>query len=85
MGPIEEITDDEEDIKLDWYILKVQSNRERTSAVALQRKVAIEGLDNIFGQIVVPTEKVTEFKKRKEKGSRAKDLARLHRSRNACL
>ncbi|MEM6654632.1 MAG: transcription termination/antitermination NusG family protein, partial [Planctomycetota bacterium] len=66
-GPIEEEVDDDEEVKLDWYILKVQSNRERSIAAALQRKVAIEGLDNLFGEILVPTEKVTEFKGGKKK------------------
>ncbi|MGL4513142.1 MAG: transcription termination/antitermination protein NusG [Lacipirellulaceae bacterium] len=66
-GPIEEVVEDEEQIQLDWYILKVQSNRERTATVALQRKVAIEGLGKMFGEIVVPTEKVTEFKNGKKK------------------
>ncbi|TWT88142.1 hypothetical protein Mal64_16140 [Pseudobythopirellula maris] len=66
-GPIEMDDDDEEEIRHDWYILKVQSNRERTSAVALKRKVAIEGIDHLFGEIIVPTEKVTEFKNGKKK------------------
>lgn len=54
-------------IQLDWYILKVQSNRERSVAEALKRKVAIEGLDKYVGEIIVPTEKVTEFKGGKKK------------------
>ena len=54
-------------IEMDWYILKVQSNRERSIADALRRKVAIEGLDAYFDDIVVPTEKVTEFKGGKKK------------------
>jgi transcriptional antiterminator NusG len=66
-GPIEEVADEDEEIQLDWYILKVQSNRERTAAAALQRKVAIEGLGKLFGDIVVPIEKVTEFKNGKKK------------------
>ncbi len=66
-GPIEEIKDDDEDIELNWYILKVQSNRERTSSNALKRKIAIEGIENLFGEIIVPTEKVTEFKNGKKK------------------
>jgi len=57
----------DEPIQMDWYILKVQSNRERSIADALRRKVAIEGLDRYFGEIVVPTEKVTEFKGGKKK------------------
>lgn len=66
-GPIELIDTSSDAVDLDWYILKVQSNRERTITEALQRKVAIEGLDRYFGQILVPTEKVTEFKAGKKK------------------
>ena len=58
---------DEGPVELNWYILKVQSNRERSIADALKRKVASEGLDKYFGEIVVPTEKVTEFKAGKKK------------------
>lgn len=61
-------------IEFDWYILKVQSNRERSIADALKRKVRVEGLEKYFAttpegdiQIVVPTEKVTEFKSGKKK------------------
>lgn len=57
----------DEPLQMNWYILKVQSNRERSIADALRRKVAIEGLDKYFGDIVVPTEKVTEFKAGKKK------------------
>lgn len=66
-GPLELIEEEDEDIDMDWYILKVQSNRERSISAALQRKVAIEGLDRYFGEIMVPTEKVTEFKAGKKK------------------
>jgi transcriptional antiterminator NusG len=62
------------DITFDWYILKVQSNREKSIAAALQRKINVEGLDKYFdkdekGQplVIVPTEKVTEFKAGKKK------------------
>ncbi len=65
--PIEEDAEGEEEIELNWYILKVQSNRERTSTVALKRKVAIEGIEHLFGEIIVPTEKVTEFKNGKKR------------------
>ncbi len=62
------------DIEFRHYILKVQSNREKSIAAALQRKVAVEGLDRYFDQdeegkpwVKVPTEKVTEFKAGKKK------------------
>jgi transcriptional antiterminator NusG len=66
-GPVEETLPEEEEIRMDWYILKVQSNRERTIAEALERKMRIEGLDRFFDQVIVPTEKVTEFKGGKKK------------------
>jgi transcriptional antiterminator NusG len=66
-GPIEEIKDEPEDIHMDWYILKVQSNRERSIAEALERKMKIEGYERFFDQAIVPTEKVTEFKAGKKK------------------
>ncbi|HYO25311.1 MAG TPA: transcription termination/antitermination protein NusG [Lacipirellulaceae bacterium] len=62
------------DIEYKWYILKVQSNREKSIAAALQRKVKVEGLDRYFDKdedgnplVKVPTEKVTEFKAGKKK------------------
>jgi transcriptional antiterminator NusG len=66
-APVEAAVEADEPVAMDWYILKVQSNRERSIAASLQRKVAIEGLERYFGQIVVPTEKVTEFKGGKKK------------------
>ena len=48
--------------KMEWYILKVQSNREESIREGLLRRVAIAGLDHFFGDVIVPTEKVTEFK-----------------------
>jgi transcriptional antiterminator NusG len=66
-GPVVEDIQPEEEIRMDWYILKVQSNRERSIAEALERKIKIEGLDRFFDQVIVPTEKVTEFKGGKKK------------------
>ena len=65
--PVELTPEAPEEIKMDWYILKVQSNRERTIAEALERKMRIEGYDKYFDQVIVPTEKVTEFKGGKKK------------------
>jgi transcriptional antiterminator NusG len=66
-GPIEETPDVPEEVHMDWFILKVQSNRERTIAEALERKMKIEGYERFFDQAIVPTEKVTEFKGGKKK------------------
>lgn len=54
-------------IQKDWYILKVQSNREDSISDGLQRRVAIAGLQDFFGEVIVPTEMVTEFKNGKKR------------------
>ncbi len=61
-GPIEETPVVEQAPQMDWYILKVQSNREDSIRESLKRRVAVEGLDRFFGDITVPTEAVSEFK-----------------------
>jgi transcriptional antiterminator NusG len=65
--PVEELSQEKGPIKLDWYILKVQSNREDSIADALQRRIAIAGLGDYFDEIIVPTEKVSEFKAGKKR------------------
>lgn len=59
VGPVESRI---EERPLDWYILKVQSNREDSIAAGLQRRVKIAGLEEYFEEIIVPVEMVTEFK-----------------------
>jgi transcriptional antiterminator NusG len=66
-GPVYLAPPEDDDLTMDWYILKVQSNRERSIAEALERKIKGEGLDRYFDQVIVPTEKVTEFKGGKKK------------------
>jgi transcriptional antiterminator NusG len=66
-GPVYLAPPDDDEIHMDWYILKVQSNRERSIAEALERKIKVEGLGHYFDQVIVPTEKVTEFKGGKKK------------------
>jgi transcriptional antiterminator NusG len=61
-GPIEETPVVDEPPKMDWYILKVQSNREDSIRESLKRRVAVAGLERFFGEIIVPTETVSEFK-----------------------
>jgi len=59
--------EDEPAPELVWYVLKVQSSREDTIRDALQRRVKIQGLQSYFGQIVVPTEKITEIRNNKKR------------------
>lgn len=46
----------------DWYVLKVQTNRESTIRKSLEKKIQRDGLEEYFGRILIPTEKVTETK-----------------------
>jgi len=71
LTPAEPATDSGAEVpksdKMDWYILKVQSNREESIREGLRRRVAVAGLDHYFGDVIIPTEKVTEFKGGKRK------------------
>jgi transcriptional antiterminator NusG len=42
-----------------WYVVKVQSGREESVKDAIERRVKIEGLEQYFGQVVVPVERET--------------------------
>ena len=50
-----------------WYILKVQSNREDSIREGLIRSIKLQGLDHLFGEVIVPKEQVTEFKSCKKR------------------
>ncbi len=45
-----------------WYVVKVQSGREESIKEAIERRVRIEGLEDYFGQIIIPKERVTELR-----------------------
>lgn len=49
-----------------WYVVKVQSGREESIKEAIERRVKIEGLEEFFGQIVIPVERVTEMRKARD-------------------
>jgi transcriptional antiterminator NusG len=49
------------DVQMDWYILKVAFNREDSIADALRKKIAMEGMEEFFGDIVVPSEDIATF------------------------
>lgn len=49
--------------KKKWYVVKVASGREESIKGAIERMVKIEALEQFFGQIVIPVERITEVKK----------------------
>ena len=56
----------------EWYIVKVQSNREESVKQALLRRVRIAGLEGFFGDVIVPTETVVEFRAGKKRSVKRK-------------
>jgi transcriptional antiterminator NusG len=50
------------DSKKRWYAVKVQSGREESIKEAIERRVKIEGLEEYYGQILIPVERIQEVK-----------------------
>ncbi|MCS7015801.1 MAG: transcription termination/antitermination protein NusG [Gemmatales bacterium] len=48
-----------------WYAIKVTAGQEENIKTAIERRIKIEGLEEFFGQIIIPMEKVTEMVKGK--------------------
>jgi len=64
-GPLEFIDESKLDdsLQFDWYILKIQVNREDSIRDALLRRIKMNGVERYFKDVVVPTEDVAEFTK----------------------
>ncbi len=45
---------------LEWYIVKVQTNREQTVRDAIDRAIKQDRMDEFFGTVLVPTKKIIE-------------------------
>ncbi|MFM8413295.1 MAG: transcription termination/antitermination protein NusG [Planctomycetota bacterium] len=63
--PVEELVDREAAKpagEMQWFILKVQSNREDSVREALLRRISMQGMGSLFGEVIVPKEQVTDFK-----------------------
>ena len=56
-----------DDSLMEWYVLKVQSNREDSIADAIKRRLKIAAVDPHVGEVIVPTEKVLEIKDGKKR------------------
>ena len=57
---------------MNWFVLRVASNKERSVRLTLLRKVQIEGMENFVGRIMVPTEKTKTMKAGKQKVTETK-------------
>ncbi len=65
-----DILDDTDTVRqegMDWFVLRVASNKESSVQTTLLRKVQIEGMTHLVGRILVPTEKTKTIKGGKQK------------------
>ncbi len=62
----------EEAPKPEWYILKIQVNREDAVKKTLDRRIKLSGLEQYFEQTLVPTETVVEMKNGKRREMKRK-------------
>ncbi len=57
---------------MNWFVLRVASNKESSVQATLLRKVQIEGMTHLVGRILVPTEKTKSVKNGKQKITESK-------------
>lgn len=52
--------------KKHWYVIRCQTGREETIRQQLQKRVKLLGLEDRIGEVLIPTEKVTEIRSGKK-------------------
>ena len=52
---------------MNWYVIQAFSNCESKVKAALEERIEMSGLSEKFGEIMIPTEQVTELKKGQKK------------------
>ena len=72
---VADVIDEDEPVRqegMDWFVLRVASNKEHSVRNTLLRKVQIDDKLGWIGRILVPTEKIKTFKNGKQKISESK-------------
>ena len=52
---------------MEYYVIQAYSNCEKKVKAALEERINMSGLSDMFGDIMIPTEQVTELKKGQKK------------------
>jgi transcriptional antiterminator NusG len=59
-------------VALRWYVVHAYSNFEHKVAESLRERVKLKGLDERFGEVLVPTEMVSEIRRGKKTSTKRK-------------
>ena len=63
---------------MEYYVIQAFSNCEKKIKAALEERINMSGLSEMFGDIMIPTEQVTELKKRSKKTNGKEVFPWLH-------
>jgi transcriptional antiterminator NusG len=59
---------------MNWFVLRVASNKEGSVRETLLRKVQIENMTHLVGRILVPTEKIKTIKEQQPRSPRTSSI-----------
>ena len=59
-------------MSLQWYVIHAYSNYERQVKESLEERIELHGMENKFGEILVPTEEVVEMREGQKRKSERK-------------
>lgn len=59
---------------MQWYAVRVSTGRENTALASLQSEISRQGVDDMFGDILVPTEDVVDVRSGKKRNIKRKFL-----------
>lgn len=66
------MADENKEIKLRWYVIQAFSGFEKRVAETIREHIRIQGLEEFFGEVLVPTEEVVEMKSGQKRRSERK-------------
>jgi transcriptional antiterminator NusG len=65
---------EEDVVEKKWFVVHTYSNFEGKAKKSLEDKIKLEGLEGMFGQILVPTEQVVEMRDGEKRTTRRKTM-----------
>lgn len=70
----QQISESQETPSMQWYVLKAYSGSEDYVKKALEKRIKADGMESLFGEIVVPKEKVVEMYRGQKRTSDRKSI-----------